>query len=202
MLAPPLSNYWGACPPPPPGPPSSYAYAISYMDTNNGFLYSQHFRMLELINNRVLEELTNTWWDSNELKKECPRIEDETDGISIKNIGGVFLVIVIGTGLSLIVLIAESYYYKIRPDREARAYNINRKMRQHLNGMESGTSLDTLNTHAIGNGSTVTLDTMDTKVENGDFSYFTYGSTSNGINHRGFSDDRYQGDDRLQTAKL
>lgn len=151
--------------------------------------------MLELINNRVLEELTNKWWDSNELKKECPRIEDETDGISIKNIGGVFLVIVIGTGLSLIVLVAEIYYYKIRPDREERLYNINRHMRQHMNGVKSGTSLDTLTStsNTIPNGSSVTLDTLDTKVENGGVSYFTYGhANQNGLTYRGYDEDRYE----------
>ena len=163
---------------------------------NVGFLMTRlicvihYFRMLELINNRVLEELTDTWWDSNELKKECPRIEDETDGISIKNIGGVFLVIVIGTILSLIVLAVEVYYYKIRPNREAREYRISRTARQHMsNGLQSGTSLETL-TSNVPNGSSLTLSSLDTKVDNGDSRYFTYGS--NTLTNRGYDNEQSQ----------
>ena len=148
--------------------------------------------MLELINNRVLEELTNNWWDSNEMKKECPRIEDETDGISIKNIGGVFLVIVIGTILSLIVLAAEVYYYKVHPDREARQYRISRTARQHMNnGLQSGTSLETL-TSNVANGSSLTLDTLDTKVENGHVRYFTYDTNNTGLTYRGYDNEHSQ----------
>ena len=148
--------------------------------------------MLELINNRVLEELTNTWWDSNELKKECPRIEDETDGISIKNIGGVFLVIVIGTIVSLIVLAAEVYYYKIRPSREAREYKVGRTARQHMNnGIQSGTSLETL-TSNVPNGSSVTLGTLDSNMGNGNTRYFTYDSNNTGLTYRGYDNEEYQ----------
>lgn len=74
---------------------------------------------MELATNRKLEDLTNRWWDLNEKHVECPRLEDESDGISIKNIGGVFLVIAIGTALSLIAFVCEYYYYKIRPRSEA-----------------------------------------------------------------------------------
>ena len=51
--------------------------------------------ILQLLNQRYLEDLKTSWWDFE--KKECPKVEDESDGISIKNIGGVFLVIFIGT---------------------------------------------------------------------------------------------------------
>ena len=49
-----------------------------------------------LLNQRVLEDLKTKWWEFD--RKECPKIEDESDGISIYNIGGVFLVIFIGIG--------------------------------------------------------------------------------------------------------
>jgi ionotropic glutamate receptor len=68
---------------------------------------------LQLLNQRVLEDLKTTWWEFNRLK--CPKIEDESDGISIQNIGGVFLVIFIGIGLGLITLAFEYYWYKWRP---------------------------------------------------------------------------------------
>ena len=69
--------------------------------------------ILQLLNQRVLEDLKTRWWDYN--KTRCPKVEDESDGISIKNIGGVFLVIFIGIGLGLITLGFEYYWYKWRP---------------------------------------------------------------------------------------
>ncbi|CAL1539208.1 unnamed protein product [Lymnaea stagnalis] len=71
--------------------------------------------ILKLINNRTLEELKTKWWNMD--SKSCPAVDDESDGISIRNIGGVFLVIVIGSGLSLITLVLECYWYRIRPER-------------------------------------------------------------------------------------
>ncbi|KAK0049414.1 glutamate receptor 2 [Biomphalaria pfeifferi] len=71
--------------------------------------------ILRLINNRTLEELKSKWWKKD--AKECSKDEDESDGISIRNIGGVFLVIVIGSALSLITLALECYWYRVRPKR-------------------------------------------------------------------------------------
>ena len=47
-----------------------------------------------MLNRRVLEDLKSQWWEYDRVK--CDKIEDESDGISIYNIGGVFLVIFIG----------------------------------------------------------------------------------------------------------
>lgn len=69
--------------------------------------------VLQLLNQRVLEDLKSRWWDFGKVK--CEKIEDESDGISIKNIGGVFLVIFIGIGLGLLTLAFEYYWYKLRP---------------------------------------------------------------------------------------
>lgn len=87
-----------------------------------------------------MEELEEKWWISNEERLECPKIEQESDGISIKNIGGVFLVIAIGSVLALFTLAFEFYWYKYRPEREAKDY-----------AMSSSTSQAplTLNTSAI-----------------------------------------------------
>ena len=71
------------------------------------------FSILQLLNQRFLEDLKTTWWEFN--KTACSKIEDESDGISIQNIGGVFLVILIGIGLGLITLAFEYYWYKWRP---------------------------------------------------------------------------------------
>ncbi len=67
--------------------------------------------------------MKSEWWKRDEL--ECPKIEDESDGISIRNIGGVFLVIVIGSGLALITLAMECYWYKSKPKQATKKlYNI------------------------------------------------------------------------------
>ncbi|KAK6185015.1 hypothetical protein SNE40_007344 [Patella caerulea] len=77
--------------------------------------------ILQLINQRELEELKTKWWHMDELN--CPDIEDESDGISIRNIGGVFLVIVIGSALALITLVIECYWYKYKP-RQKKKLNV------------------------------------------------------------------------------
>lgn len=90
------------------------------------FIYS----ILELQNKRKLEELEEKWWISNEDRLECPKIEQESDGISIKNIGGVFLVIAIGSVLALFTLAFEFYWYKYRPEREQKDYAVPSSMSQ------------------------------------------------------------------------
>ncbi|CAG2254781.1 unnamed protein product [Mytilus edulis] len=82
--------------------------------------------ILQLLNQRKLETLKHKWWTNNQKKKTCPDIENESDGISIKNIGGVFLVIAVGTALSLICLAFEFYWYKYRPQQDGMRYNVKR----------------------------------------------------------------------------
>ena len=40
-----------------------------------------HCRILQLINQRKLEELKTLWWDADRL--DCPDSEDESDGLSV-----------------------------------------------------------------------------------------------------------------------
>ena len=71
--------------------------------------------ILKLLNQRDLEALKEQWWNQNPNKKECPKQEDESDGISIQNIGGVFIVILVGIALSIVTLAFEYWYYKDKP---------------------------------------------------------------------------------------
>lgn len=71
-----------------------------------------YFSILKLLNQRKLEQLKERWWNKNPKKKNCPKLEDESDGISIQNIGGVFIVILIGIALSIVTLAFEYWYYK------------------------------------------------------------------------------------------
>ncbi|GMT36064.1 hypothetical protein PFISCL1PPCAC_27361, partial [Pristionchus fissidentatus] len=68
--------------------------------------------ILLLLNQRRLEGLKEKWWIDNPRKKVCPDVTDESDGISIQNIGGVFIVILAGIVLSIVTLTFEYFYYR------------------------------------------------------------------------------------------
>ncbi|TRY77929.1 hypothetical protein TCAL_07724 [Tigriopus californicus] len=68
--------------------------------------------ILKLLNQRKLETLKERWWNQNPKKKVCDDDDDSSGGISIYNIGGVFIVIFVGIGLAIITLIFEYWYYK------------------------------------------------------------------------------------------
>ncbi|RZF33895.1 hypothetical protein LSTR_LSTR009919 [Laodelphax striatellus] len=70
--------------------------------------------ILQLLNKRRLEKLKENWWNQNPEKKVCEKQDDQSDGISIHNIGGVFIVIFVGIGLACITLIFEYWWYKYR----------------------------------------------------------------------------------------
>lgn len=67
-----------------------------------------------MLNKRQLEKLKEKWWNKNKNKMDCEKPEDQSDGISIQNIGGVFIVIFVGIGLACITLVFEYWYYKYR----------------------------------------------------------------------------------------
>ncbi|KAF8356358.1 glr-7, partial [Pristionchus pacificus] len=68
--------------------------------------------ILLLLNQRRLEALKEKWWNDNPKRKVCPDQTDESDGISIQNIGGVFIVILAGIVLSIVTLTFEYFYYR------------------------------------------------------------------------------------------
>ncbi|XP_012259587.2 ionotropic receptor 25a-like [Athalia rosae] len=77
--------------------------------------------LLSLLNKRRLEKLKEKWWNRNPLKKTCAKEDDQSDGISIQNIGGVFIVIFVGIGLACMTLAFEYWWYRYRP----KANNVN-----------------------------------------------------------------------------
>lgn len=72
------------------------------------------FRILMLLNKRQLEKLKEQWWKNDEVQSKCEKPEDQSDGISIQNIGGVFIVIFVGIGMACITLIFEYWWYKYK----------------------------------------------------------------------------------------
>lgn len=71
-------------------------------------------RILQLLNKRHLEKLKEKWWKKDDVSGKCEKPEDQSDGISIQNIGGVFIVIFVGIGMACITLAFEFWYYKFR----------------------------------------------------------------------------------------
>ncbi|KRZ10921.1 Glutamate receptor 4 [Trichinella zimbabwensis] len=70
-----------------------------------------------LLNQRKLEILKEKWWKNNPRKMNCPNHESESKGISVTNLGGVFIVILIGIFFSLISLLFEYAYFKRKQKR-------------------------------------------------------------------------------------
>ncbi|XP_035782747.1 ionotropic receptor 25a-like isoform X2 [Anopheles albimanus] len=68
--------------------------------------------ILMLLNRRELEKLKEQWWKNDEVQNKCEKPDDQSDGISIQNIGGVFIVIFVGIGMACITLLFEFWYYK------------------------------------------------------------------------------------------
>nr|XP_024219217.1 ionotropic receptor 25a-like [Halyomorpha halys] len=70
--------------------------------------------ILQLLNKRKLEKLKEKWWSENPERQKCEKQDDQSDGISIHNIGGVFIVIFVGIGLACITLGFEYWWYKYK----------------------------------------------------------------------------------------
>ncbi|CAG7815216.1 unnamed protein product, partial [Allacma fusca] len=71
--------------------------------------------ILKLLNQRQLEQLKEQWWNENPHKAvNCPKDDNQSDGISIHNIGGVFIVIFVGIIMACFTLVFEYWWYRKR----------------------------------------------------------------------------------------
>ncbi|XP_054005653.1 ionotropic receptor 25a [Hylaeus anthracinus] len=70
--------------------------------------------ILILLNKRKLEKLKHKWWKKNPDRKNCDTENSQSDGISIYNIGGVFVVIFLGIIFACFTLAFEYWYYRHR----------------------------------------------------------------------------------------
>jgi hypothetical protein len=73
------------------------------------------YAILQLINKRYMEVLREKWWTNNPGRLVCD-LNDESEGISIENIGGVFIIILAGVLLSFLVWTIERLLYKTKVD--------------------------------------------------------------------------------------
>ena len=71
------------------------------------------FAVLQLINQRFMEVLREKWWTNNPNRVVCEN-NDQSEGISIENIGGVFIIIIAGIVLSFLVWALEKFVYKTK----------------------------------------------------------------------------------------
>lgn len=69
------------------------------------------YAILKLINQRYMEVLREKWWTNNPNKLECQNV-DESEGIGIENIGGVFIIIFGGAVFSFLVWAVERLLYR------------------------------------------------------------------------------------------
>lgn len=73
--------------------------------------------ILELQKDRFFESLTARYWNHSAKESECPN-SDESEGITLESLGGVFIATLFGLLLAMITLVIEVVYYRRREARE------------------------------------------------------------------------------------
>jgi hypothetical protein len=66
--------------------------------------------ILELQKDRYFEDLYSQFWDSSR-RTECPTLDD-SDGITLRSLGGVFIGTLVGLVIAMLALGIEVAYYK------------------------------------------------------------------------------------------
>ena len=94
-------------------------------------------RILRLLNQRKLEGMKERWWNQNPYRQNCDEDEEDTGGISIHNIGGVFIVIFVGIFLALITLAIEYSYYKNKTPTRVGSATDPVKVKEYDNGKKN-----------------------------------------------------------------
>lgn len=73
--------------------------------------------ILELQKDRFFEALTAKYWNHSAKASKCPN-NDESEGITLESLGGVFIATLFGLALAMVTLAIEVVYYKRRDARE------------------------------------------------------------------------------------
>ncbi|XP_055304771.1 ionotropic receptor 25a [Sitodiplosis mosellana] len=73
--------------------------------------------ILELQKDRFFEALTAKYWNHSSKADECPN-NDESEGITLESLGGVFIATLFGLALAMVTLVIEVVYYRRRDARE------------------------------------------------------------------------------------
>lgn len=81
--------------------------------SDNKFRDQISHAILRLINKRFMEILREKWWTNNPWRVNCDSA-DESEGVGIENIGGVFIIIGAGVLLSFVVWALERFAYQTK----------------------------------------------------------------------------------------
>ncbi|XP_063632316.1 ionotropic receptor 25a [Cydia splendana] len=74
--------------------------------------------LLDLQKERLLEQLAAKYWNET-ARQQCPDA-DESEGITLESLGGVFIATLFGLGLAMITLAWEVFYYKRKEKNKVR----------------------------------------------------------------------------------
>nr|ALM24945.1 ionotropic receptor 8a.1 [Athetis dissimilis] len=76
--------------------------------------------LLELQKERFLEQLASKYWNES-ARQACPDA-DESEGITLESLGGVFIATLFGLGLAMITLAWEVFYYKRKQKNKVQTF--------------------------------------------------------------------------------
>ncbi|CAF4958003.1 unnamed protein product [Pieris macdunnoughi] len=92
---------------------SKKPYAIAVQ--NGSPLKDQFDRVIiKLSNDRILEAIKEKWWNDNPETAKCEIVDDSSYGVSIQNIGGVFIVTFVAISLACITVGLEHWWHIFR----------------------------------------------------------------------------------------
>ncbi|XP_047039260.1 glutamate receptor ionotropic, kainate 5 [Helicoverpa zea] len=77
--------------------------------------------LLELQKERFLEQLAGKYWNES-ARQACPDA-DESEGITLESLGGVFIATLFGLGLAMITLAWEVFYYKRKEKNKVQTFS-------------------------------------------------------------------------------
>ncbi|XP_026331180.1 ionotropic receptor 25a-like [Hyposmocoma kahamanoa] len=81
--------------------------------------------LLEIQKERFLEQLANKYWNES-ARQACPDA-DESEGITLESLGGVFIATLFGLGLAMITLAWEVFYYKRKEKNKIQTIDTEKK---------------------------------------------------------------------------
>lgn len=97
-------------------------------------LHGMVSRIFELANRRFLDELQAKWWNRDERNMKCKEYDEIADEIAVDNIGGLFILILIGIFISLGVIVVEYLWFKyyIKPKMACVALLNRQRIQQYI----------------------------------------------------------------------
>ncbi|XP_059056602.1 ionotropic receptor 25a [Achroia grisella] len=90
--------------------------------------------LLELQKERFLEQLASKYWNDS-MRQACPDA-DESEGITLESLGGVFIATLFGLGLAMITLAWEVFYYKRKERNKVQILEANMEKPESKNVLE------------------------------------------------------------------